>query len=101
MQYPTEVKMGAHTIPVAIISEPIKKVGDKQWMIGSYHSIDRKITQFHSDDHVDMCGESFLHETIEAANDIYDLQLNHTVITSLAAALYQAFNSGKVSFATN
>lgn len=99
MQYPKEMQIVGNTINVTILSEPIKQTGPNSYMIGMYHPISRNLIQYHDDKFEDTCGESFVHETVEAVNAINDLGLPHQTITTLAANLYQAFTSGHVSFA--
>lgn len=98
MQYPEQMQIGGNTIPVQVLSEPIRQVSATAYVIGEYHPLTREIKIFHTDDNPKMCGENFVHETIEAVNGLYDLNLEHQTITTLATALYQAYSSGNVSF---
>jgi hypothetical protein len=98
MQYPDKMQIGGNTINVEVLNEPIRKVDDLTYVIGEYHPIARTMKCYHSEAHKDTCGESFVHETVEAIDSLYDLGLPHQTITTLATALYQAYSSGSVSF---
>lgn len=71
---------------------------DNTYVLGQFVVKENVIKTWHDDSIADVCGTCFVHETIEAIDSIGDLKLNHTQITTLASALYQAFTSGKVSF---
>ena len=98
MRYPEQMQIGGNTIPVEVVSEPNKQVGPHAYVIGEYHPLSRKIKIYHTEKHLKMCGENFVHETIEAVNGLYDLNLPHQTITTLATALFQAYSTGNVSF---
>lgn len=98
MRYPEQMQIGGNTIPVEVVSEPIRQVGPQAYVIGEYHPLSRKIKIYHTEKNIKMCGENFVHETIEAVNGLYDLNLPHQTITTLATALYQAYSTGNVSF---
>ena len=72
---------------------------ENSYVFGQFDVRDNTITNWHQDEYSDVCGTSFVHETIEAINSVNDLKLNHTQITALAANIYQAFSSGGVQFA--
>lgn len=99
MRYPEQMQIGGNNIPVEVLAEPIRQVGPHSYVIGEYHPLTRAMKIYHTDSNVKMCGENFVHETIEAINGLYDLNLPHQTITTLATALYQAYSSGNVSFA--
>ncbi len=65
---------------------------------GEFKPTDNSIHVMHLDEYEDMFGVNFVHEVIEAADCINDLNLNHTQITALGSALYQAFSTGRVNF---
>ncbi len=95
--YPKTFNMGAHTIKVKVLPEPLRE--DKGLItIGAYYSRAKEIACTHDNTSPSTYGENFVHEVMEAANDINDLQLSHQTITTMAAALFQAFSSGKVNF---
>lgn len=94
--YPSSVQMGAHTINVKVLDKPLRTEGD-DLVIGAYRPQDKEITVSHLDCET-VSGENFLHELMEAANDMNDLQLSHQTITTLAASLFQALNSGEVTY---
>ena len=73
------------------------------YILGQYVVPENRIKNWHSNDPAlrQMCETSFVHETIEAIDSICDLKLKHPQITTLAAALYQAFSTGNVSFESN
>lgn len=75
---------------------------DNTYVLGQYVVPENKIKNWHSNDPNlrKMCETSFVHETIEAIDSICDLKLKHPQITTLAAALYQAFSTGKVDFSS-
>jgi hypothetical protein len=73
---------------------------ENSYVFGQFDVLQNKITNWHSDAYSDVCGTSFVHETIEAINSINDIKLNHTQITTLAANIYQAFSSGGVAFSS-
>ena len=98
MKYPEQMQIGGNTVTVEVLSQPIRQVAKNQFVIGEYHPLDRTMKCYHSEAHKDTCGESFVHETVEAIDALYDLNLPHQTITTLATALYQAYTSGGVSF---
>lgn len=73
---------------------------DNTYVLGQFVVRDNTIKNWHSDNPnlKQVCETSFVHETIEAIDSICDLKLRHTQITTLAAALYQAFSTGAVTF---
>lgn len=71
---------------------------DNTYVLGQYSGTKSEIKNWHSDQHKQVCETSFVHETIEAINSICDLKLPHQTITTLSAALYQAFSTGDVAF---
>lgn len=98
MRYPDKMQIGGNTIPVEVLDAPIRQVGPTSYVIGEYHPLTRAIKIYHTEKNIKMSGENFVHETIEAVNGLYDLDLPHQTITTLATALYQAYSSGGVSF---
>lgn len=72
---------------------------DNSYVLGQYNTRTGEITQWMNDNYKDVCETSLIHESIEAINSICDLKLPHQTITTLAAALYQAYSSGEVNFA--
>jgi hypothetical protein len=42
--------------------------------------------------------EGFLHEIIEAINDLCDLNINHYPLTTLSECLYQVMKDNKINF---
>lgn len=71
---------------------------NNMYVFGQYLVRKNEIQNFHDDDMKQVCETSFIHETIEAINSITDLKLPHQTITTLAAAIYQAFSTGGVDF---
>lgn len=67
-----------------------------QHVYGTYNILDNKITICTSSEQIG--GLNLVHETIEGINDICDLNMDHTQISTLGAMLYKAFASGKVDF---
>lgn len=98
MKYPEKMQIGGNTVPVQVLDAPIRQVSTTSYVIGEYHPLTREIKIYHTNDNIQMSGENFVHETIEAINGLYDLNLAHQTITTLATALYQAYSSGSVSF---
>jgi len=98
MKYPSQMQIGGNTVPVTVLDAPIRQVSQTSYVIGEYHPLTREMKIYHTDNNIQMCGENFVHETIEAINGLYDLNLAHQTITTLATALYQAYSSGNVSF---
>lgn len=98
MKYPDKMTIGGNTVTVDVLSEPLKKLSEYSYVIGEYHPLTRGIKIYHTDSNKKMCGENFVHETIEAVNALYDLNLSHQTITTIATALYQAYSTGNVSF---
>ena len=72
---------------------------ENSYVLGQFAVKDNAITNWHDDRFKDVCETSFVHETIEAINSICDLRLPHQTITTLAAAIKQAFTTGGVDFA--
>ena len=72
---------------------------ENSYVLGQFSVKKNQITNWHDADYADVCETSFVHETIEAINSICDLKLPHQTITTLAAALKQAFTTGEVDFA--
>ena len=93
MQYPTSMQMGNRSIAVNVVDEPIVVTGrgnrDGNY-VGMFNNKASTMTI--------MDGEALVHETIEAADVIYDLKLPHQTIQTLAVAMHQAFASGNVAF---
>ena len=99
--YPTSVQIGAHDIKVKTVEGPIRIEGNDT-IIGNYIPTKKEIICSHMRDMSSTTfGENFVHEVMEAANDINDLGLSHQTITTLASSMFQAFSSGKVNFGTN
>lgn len=71
---------------------------DNTYVFGQFVVKENTLKAWHNDAIADVCGTCFVHETMEAIDSIFDLKLNHTQITTIASALYQAFTSGGVSF---
>ena len=72
---------------------------ENSYVLGQFSVKKNQITNWHDDEFADVCETSFVHETIEAINSICDLKLPHQTITTMAAALKQAFSTGGVNFA--
>ena len=98
MKYPEKMQIGGNIIPVEVLAEPVRQVGPHSYVIGEYHPLTRAMKIYHTNNNIRMCGENFVHETIEAINALYDLNLSHQTITTLATALYQAYSTGNVNF---
>lgn len=75
-------------------SEALQPTG--QHVFGRYSIVDNDIIVTATSDQVG--GLNLVHETIEGINDICDLQMDHTQISTLGAMLYRAFASGNVDF---
>ena len=69
------------------------------YVLGKFSVRENAITNWHDESYKDVCETSFVHETIEAINSICDLKMPHQTITTLAAAIKQAFTTGGVNFA--
>ena len=67
-----------------------------QYTYGAYSVADNNISICASTEQ--MGGLNLVHETIEGINDLCDLQMDHTQISTLGAMMYKAFASGKVDF---
>lgn len=111
MQYPKSMQIGANTISVFTHNKPLsvsteqyedentgKVVTKTTTKTCEYSPLDNRIDIYVLPNNDSFGGVNFVHETIEAIDDKYDLKLNHTQITTLAEALYQAYKSGAVSF---
>lgn len=68
------------------------------YVMGAYEPLFDLITLRNTGSNDEAVGTNFVHETIEAANCICDLQLNHTQISALGTMLYQAFSTGCADF---
>lgn len=99
MNYPDQVQMGAHDIKVHIHDKFIFGTTDGKHIVGKYVGRDHELHVVDDGAHKELSGETFVHELIEAANSIYQLNMDHRVIATLGVGLYQALSSGKVSFA--
>jgi hypothetical protein len=108
MIYPKQVQMGALTIPIYVVDQPIEYFindgAEKSCAVGEADFLNIKTTLYHPkpingiDNFIDAGGENFLHEKIEWANALGDLNLPHQTIKTLSTLLYQALSSGNVSF---
>lgn len=98
MNYPKSVQMGGRKIQVNVIDKPIVREGTDKFYIGKFEPLASAITVYHADHIADVCHETFVHELVEAADVVYDLNLQHQTIQTLSSALFQALSSGSVSF---
>ena len=80
--------------------EDVQPVQNK-YVLGQFDVPESTVKLFFNEQVRDMCEVNVVHETIEAIDSICDLKLPHQTITTLAAALYQAFKSGGVDFSTD
>ena len=100
-QIPNSIQMGPFTIPVKTQDKPLIVIDDKRMVVGAFIAAEKTMWLFDDKTKPDMVGETFVHETIEAAVDICDLDLPHQTIKTLSSMMYQAFKSGAVSFSNN
>ena len=100
MIVPNEIQIGAHKITVEYVKQEVAdaKAGVG---VGYWDPVNRNMIVRETNGQKDLAGETFVHEVIEAANDICDLQMNHLQISVLGNLMYQAFESGSVQFGTN
>ena len=87
MKIPTEIRIGAHLIPVRILSKQVSEDVDYRgiWDGGKpeiklVHELGGSMKQM-----------VFIHECIEAMNDLFELELEHWKIMTLAEHLTGVF----------
>ena len=99
MKIPRSIKIGAHKVPVQKFQEKQEDPEAGTVRLGQFSSA----TGGHNIEIWDelqgsIRGEVFLHEIVEGINDIYGLHLDHRVLTTLSAALYQVLSENKLRF---
>lgn len=100
MNYPSKVIVLGQEISIQVTPKPIEVVvqGSVIEALGYYKRSDSAIVFYHSDDKPAIGGNNFVHELIEAIDVEGDLKLNHTQISVLGNALYQALSQANVDF---
>ena len=92
MNLPDEVKVGPYGIKVEVVDN---LAVDREHG-GEYHPrqlkicLDKALEKRH--------GEIFMHEIIEAINDIYNLKINHDDMMVLGVTLYQVLKENEITF---
>jgi hypothetical protein len=92
MNLPDKIKIGPYDIKVEIVHN----IAIDRDHGGEYSpreltiSLDSSIEKRH--------GEIFVHEIVEAINDIYNLNINHDDMMVLGVALYQVLKENRLTF---
>lgn len=88
MKIPKVIKLYGQEIDINLTSTPevIPNVGR---VLGRYDPAQQKITLYHNEDKPTVAESNFIHEVIEVADTLGDLQLNHTQISALASSIHQ------------
>jgi len=92
MKIPNVLLIGAHEIKISK-QKGIEELGAK----GNYNGYKMEIN---IDDSMNESieAETFMHETIEVLNDLYDLDLDHWKIQILSESLFTAIRLNKLDF---
>ena len=90
MNLPDEIKVGPYSIKVEIVDSLAvdREHGGEYSPRELKISLDSSLRKRH--------GEILMHEIVEAIDEIYDLNLNHHVISLLGIALYQVLKENKL-----
>lgn len=91
MDIPGKIKIGPYDVKVEVVDN----IALDREHGGEYHPrqlkicLDKALEKRH--------GEIFMHEIIEAINDIYNLSIDHDDMMVLGVALYQVLKENKLS----
>lgn len=89
MKIPENIKIGGFNCPIIY-----KKLDEKR---GEYEP-ELKVIHLDTRNKKQIMESTFIHECIEAINEIYQLNLPHKSIDILEAGIYQIFKDNKLSF---
>lgn len=90
---PDKIRIGGYDVEVKMVDN---LVNDRQHL-GEYFPRTQEI-------HIDQAQtkqsmqETFIHEIIEAIKSIYDLEMEHSVLTLLSTCLHQVLRDNKIDF---
>jgi len=92
MNLPEKVKIGPYDIKVEVVENIAidREHGGEYFPRTLRISLDSSMEKRH--------GEIFMHEVIEAINDIYNLSVDHDDMMVLGVTLYQVLKENKLTF---
>ena len=92
MNLPDTVKIGPYSIKVEVVDNLTvdREHGGEYSPRELKISLDSSLRKRH--------GEIFIHEIIEAINDIYNLRINHDDMMVLGVVLYQVIKENRITF---
>jgi hypothetical protein len=86
-QIPKSIHLGGHEIPVKLVKHV---PGDEDEHVFGHYDPKTMTIRIRKDLRPSMMEEVFVHEVVEAINDIFELRLAHNKIQTLGVALHQA-----------
>lgn len=92
MNLPDEIKVGPYGIKVEVVDNlAIDREHEGEYSPRELKiSLDSSVRKRH--------GEIFMHEIVEAINDIYNLKINHDDMVVLGVVLYQVLKENEITF---
>jgi len=90
MKIPTKVKVGPYEIDVKIVDNSANNI--KYGWVFYPKELKIELESYFKKRH----GEIFIHEVIEAINDIYNLSIKHDDMMVLGVALYQLLQDNAI-----
>lgn len=93
MKIPNQIKIGAHDVEVRLVNADEISDGDMGQSFQPANLI--KLCNGYPKSQVE---ESLLHEIVENVNSTHELNMEHRVIQSLSACLYQVLHDNRLKF---
>ena len=92
LKIPDRIKIGPYNVEVEVVDHIVtdREHGGEYSPRELKISLDRSLEKRH--------GEIFIHEVIEAINDIYNLSIDHDDMMVLGVTLYQVMKENKLIF---
>lgn len=103
MFYPNQLQIFGQKVAVEVSHVPFEEKSPEgrdlgKDVLGYFDPMHNIIRVFHTERCPELGGNTLIHEIIEATNQFGDLKLNHTQISTLSNALFQAFHQGNLSY---
>lgn len=98
MKLPRSLKIGAHAVPVRPFNDEQQGPVEGSIKLGRFTSSKEYSIEIWDQMEKGLKGEIFVHEILEGIDSIYGLDIDHRVLSTLSASLYQVLKENKLKF---
>ena len=99
LNYPNAIRVGGTSYDFVLYPTPLEHPRDANTRLNGRTMHDELMMVVYDNPHSPARTEQiFLHEVLEGINNVYELELPHTTLATLAVAWHQALAEAKIDF---